>query len=62
MNFVVYDQKETLFKRHHDTFHPKARISLHLAGVRSVLVKIGERGIPCSDETLLCKEVDGCTN
>ena len=54
MNFVVHGQKETLFKRRHANFQPKATISLRLAGVRTKCSrKNGERGIPCSDKTFL---------
>ena len=64
MNFVVYGQKETLLKRRHTNFQPKATIiSLRLAGVRTKCCrKNGERGIPCSDKTFLFKEEDGCAN
>ena len=60
MKFVVYSQKETLFKRSHTNFQPKAMISLRLAGVRPKCSrKNGERGITCSDKRSLIKEVDG---
>ena len=35
MNFVVYGQKETLFKRRHTNFELKVTISLRLAGVQT---------------------------
>ena len=61
INFVVYGQKETLFKRRHTNFQPKATISLRLAGIRTKCSrKNRERAIPCSDKTFLFKEVDGC--
>ena len=61
MNFVVYGQTETLFKRRYTKFQPKASISLRLTGVRmKCFRKSWERGIQCSDKSFLFKEVDGC--
>ena len=54
MNFVLYDQKETSFKRHYTNFQLKAMISLRLVGARTKCSrKNRKRGIPCSDETFL---------
>ena len=63
MNLVVYGQKETLFKRRHTNFQPKATISLRLASGRTKCSRKNEkRGIPCSDKTFSFKEADGCAN
>ena len=63
MNFVVYGQKKTRFKRRHTNFQPKATIGLRLAGVQTKCsCKHLKRGIPCSDKTVVLEEADGCAN